>query len=101
MASDTITMQALLEACGASSVDQVRSVNLWAKGLSSASIESTVAKCPHLEVASLSNNNIDQLAPFRHNTKLQELFLRKNNVTNILEVGNLAVRACAARASSH
>lgn len=98
MAAETpISVERLLEACGASSLDQVRSVNFWAKKLTSKQVQQTVGQCANLEVASLSINEVDSLKAFKGNTQLQELFLRKNNVADIREVGHLAVSCLCQR----
>ena len=87
-----LTPQWLLAACGATSLNQIKSVDLWAKGLTTAAAAATVGRCTALQVASLSMNSIDSLAAFKSNSQLAELFLRKNKVDNILDLGFLAVR---------
>jgi hypothetical protein len=82
----------LLQTCNASSLDSVRSINLWAKSLSDADVSSVLGKCQNLEVASLSLNRISQLGAFSRMRCLKELFLRKNNVADINQVWHLAVR---------
>jgi Leucine-rich repeat (LRR) protein len=61
------------------SLEDVRSLNLWGQGLSDLSI---VTKMPNIEVLSLSVNKITSLAAFANCTRLQELYLRKNEVLN-------------------
>ena len=86
-----MTADWLLQTCGASSLESVKSVNLWAKSLTNEDVATVLAQCSNLEVASLSLNKISSLHPFRKMNKLKELFLRKNEVADLSELGHLQV----------
>ncbi|PNH01093.1 hypothetical protein TSOC_013038 [Tetrabaena socialis] len=49
-----------------------------------------LAQLPNLEVLSLSVNRLTSLKDFRHCSKLQELYLRKNDVRDLTEIQHLA-----------
>lgn len=66
----------------ACSLDDVRSLNLWGQGISDVDL---LASMPNVEVLSLSVNKIASLSPFAHCHKLQELYLRKNEVCDGLD----------------
>lgn len=59
------------------SLAEVRNLNLWGLDLEDVSI---IARMPNAEVLSLSVNKIASLQPFSLCPKLQELYLRKNEV---------------------
>jgi len=86
----------LLEVCGASNLDAVKSVNLWAKSLTNRDVSTVLCQCRNLEVASLSLNKISSLQPFNKLSCLKELFLRKNEVADISELVHLQVRGRSA-----
>jgi Leucine-rich repeat (LRR) protein len=52
-------------------------VNLWGQDLSDVSV---LSQMPNVEVLSLSVNQISTLRDFRNCTRLQELYMRKNQV---------------------
>jgi Leucine-rich repeat (LRR) protein len=62
---------------------EVKSLNLWGQDIDDVSV---LLKMPGVEVLSLSVNRITSLRAFRHCTRLQELYLRKNMVANINEL---------------
>uniref|UniRef100_A0A7S3VHB5 U2A'/phosphoprotein 32 family A C-terminal domain-containing protein n=1 Tax=Dunaliella tertiolecta TaxID=3047 RepID=A0A7S3VHB5_DUNTE len=68
-------------------LDEVKNLNLWGQDLSDVSILSMM---PNVEVLSLSVNHIPSLRDFRHCTKLQELYLRKNYIADISDIRYLA-----------
>ncbi|GFR44227.1 hypothetical protein Agub_g5417, partial [Astrephomene gubernaculifera] len=68
-------------------LEEVRNLNLWGQGLDDCTI---LSKLPNLEVLSLSVNKLTSLKDFRHCTKLQELYLRKNDVRDLGEIQHLA-----------
>jgi cilla- and flagella-associated protein len=64
-------------------LDEVRNLNLWGQELTDVTV---LEYMPNVEVLSLSVNKIDKLKDFRHCLKLQELYLRKNEVADLTEV---------------
>uniref|UniRef100_A0A0A9WJI4 Uncharacterized protein C21orf2 n=1 Tax=Lygus hesperus TaxID=30085 RepID=A0A0A9WJI4_LYGHE len=61
----------------------ITKLNCWGSQLSDVSI---LRKMSDVTVLSLSVNNIETLEDFQHCTKLQELFVRKNNIKDLNEV---------------
>ncbi|XP_071526644.1 uncharacterized protein [Panulirus ornatus] len=66
-----------------SDLHNVRKLNCWGSELSDVSV---VRKLQNVEVLSLSVNRISTLADFQYCPNLQELYIRKNNITDINEV---------------
>ena len=75
----------------ADSLINVKSLNLWGNDLADVSI---LRRMPNAEVLSLSVNRISSLADFAYCPSLAELYLRKNDITDITHVGYLRVRPC-------
>ncbi|GIL86656.1 hypothetical protein Vretifemale_14917 [Volvox reticuliferus] len=67
-------------------LEEVKNLNLWGQDLDDCSI---LTKVPNLEVLSLSVNRLSSLKDFRHCSKLQELYLRKNDVKDLNEIQHL------------
>lgn len=67
-------------------LEEVRNLNLWGQDLTDVSI---LLQMPHVEVLSLSVNKISTLKDFRNCHKLQELYLRKNDVAEVSEINYL------------
>ncbi|KAG2429990.1 hypothetical protein HYH02_013940 [Chlamydomonas schloesseri] len=68
-------------------LEEVKNLNLWGQDLDDCAV---LAKLPNLEVLSLSVNRLSSLKDFRHCAKLQELYLRKNDVRDLTEIQHLA-----------
>jgi hypothetical protein len=62
---------------------KVKNLNLWGQDLD---IVDALSKLTNVEVLSLSVNQITTLRDFRHCQKLQELYLRKNEVADVSEL---------------
>ncbi|GLC65195.1 hypothetical protein PLESTF_000262300 [Pleodorina starrii] len=67
-------------------LEEVKNLNLWGQDLDDCSV---LAKLRNLEVLSLSVNRLSSLKDFRHCSKLQELYLRKNDVRDLHEIQHL------------
>ncbi|KAL6425669.1 hypothetical protein ACFW04_009642 [Cataglyphis niger] len=61
----------------------VKKLNCWGTELTDVSI---LRKMTNVEVLSLSINNINTLADFQYCHKLQDLFIRRNNIKDLNEV---------------
>ncbi len=68
-------------------LDSIKNLNLWGNDLGDINV---LKDLPYLEVVSLSVNNINTLKPFGYLKNLRELYLRKNMISDIAEVRNLA-----------
>eukprot|EP00002_Diphylleia_rotans_P025646 TRINITY_DN5078_c0_g1_i3.p1 TRINITY_DN5078_c0_g1~~TRINITY_DN5078_c0_g1_i3.p1 ORF type:complete len:272 (-),score=59.32 TRINITY_DN5078_c0_g1_i3:98-913(-) len=77
----------VLAKCRVDSLNSVRNLNLWGSDLDDMSI---LQLMPNVEVLSLSMNNIASLREFSSCTKLTELYLRKNKISDMREVRYLA-----------
>lgn len=64
-------------------LSDVKSLNCWGQDLADVSI---LSQMPNVEVLSLSVNQISTLKDFAQCLKLQELYLRKNEVAELAEV---------------
>ncbi|OHS94204.1 Protein C21orf2 [Tritrichomonas foetus] len=84
--SNVLTKEVLLSKSKASSLEEVKNLNLWGLKLVDISI---VEKLPNVETIALSVNEIKTLKPFSHCKNLRELFLRKNQIPSISEINYL------------
>ncbi|CCW67070.1 unnamed protein product [Phytomonas sp. Hart1] len=81
-----LTEELILEKTSLQRLEDVRRLNLWGKGLVDVSI---VAKLKNIEVLALVSNHVCSLRFFASCTFLQELYLRKNDIIDLGEVGFL------------
>merc|ERR1712216_1032522 len=81
-----LTEPLLLDKTEASSLLDIKNLNLWGSELDDVRV---LAKMPNVEVLSLSVNKITGLEPFCKCSKLQELYLRKNEVKSLDELKHL------------
>ncbi|RWS14454.1 uncharacterized protein B4U79_15105 [Dinothrombium tinctorium] len=79
----TLTENIVLSRTRSQDLRNVRKLNCWGSELKDVSI---VKKLVNVEVLSLSLNNIDTLYPFAACKYLQELYLRKNCISNLNEL---------------
>ncbi|KAJ3031962.1 hypothetical protein HDV00_008086 [Rhizophlyctis rosea] len=68
-------------------IGTVKNLNLWGQNLTDVSI---LKSLPSLEVVSLALNSLTSLSSFSHLSKLCELYLRRNQISNIHEVQHLS-----------
>ena len=61
----------------------VKKVNLWGNDIEDVKL---LRQMPNVEVLSLSVNRIASLKEFSNCSKLQELYLRKNNISDLAEI---------------
>jgi len=73
----------VLKKTKATSLEEVKNINLWGCKLEDISI---VGQMPNVEIVSLSVNSISSLETFTNTPKLKELYLRKNKIRNLNEV---------------
>lgn len=67
-------------------ISEIKNLNFWGKNLNNIDI---IEQMPNLEVVSLSTNQITSLKPFAACSRLKELYLRKNNISDFDEVNYL------------
>ena len=82
----TLTQDLILQKCKTDKIQNIRNLNLWGNDLEDISI---INEMPSLEIISLSLNKVQTLKDFTQNKKLTELYLRKNQIGNLLEVNYL------------
>jgi Leucine-rich repeat (LRR) protein len=83
MSSKPLTKDLLLSKCKTDKLSQIKNVNLWGNDLDDLSI---LSELPNVEIVSLSLNKINSLKDFMTCNKLQELYLRKNQIQELSEV---------------
>lgn len=78
-----LTEEMIIARTRISNLEAVTKLNCWGSELSDVSI---LRKMKNVTVLSLSVNNLDSLEVFQFCTKLQELFVRKNNISDLNQV---------------
>nr|XP_024215274.1 uncharacterized protein F09G8.5 isoform X2 [Halyomorpha halys] len=78
-----LTEEMVIARTKSSNLETVTKFNCWGSQLSDVSI---LKKMKNVTVLSLSVNNIDSLEVFQFCTKLQDLFIRKNNIQDLNQV---------------
>jgi hypothetical protein len=68
------------------SLENLTELNFWGLGIKDISIISSIEV---LKIACFSGNKIENLGPFVKNTKLKELYIRNNCITEFQELSNL------------
>ena len=77
----------ILQKTHTTNLRDVRNLNMWGFDLTNVDI---ISKLDNIETLSLSLNKISSLAPFAQCDKLQNLYLRENNIQNLSEIDYLA-----------
>lgn len=85
--SNSVLTEALIKQRTKLSSAEVRKLDLWGYQLSDISL---IEKMKKLEIASLSLNNITTLKHFKNCTKLRDLFLRNNKISDFNELTYLS-----------
>ncbi|KAM8933403.1 cilia- and flagella-associated protein 410 [Pelodytes ibericus] len=78
-----LTRKQVLSRAKASELESVRKLNCWGSRLTDITI---CNELPNIEVMTLSVNGISTLEPISHCQNLTELYLRKNNISNLHEL---------------
>ncbi|KAG8197121.1 hypothetical protein JTE90_011284 [Oedothorax gibbosus] len=81
-----LTEHTVLARTRAQDLKSVRKLNAWGSELTDVSI---VQKLPNVEVLSLSVNSISTLEDFAYCNNLQELYIRKNSISELGEIRHL------------
>ena len=82
-----LTAELVINKTKTESLHLVKNLNLWGNDIDDLKV---LKQMPSLEVLSLSVNKIATLKDFSCCARLQELYLRKNNITDISEIRFLA-----------
>lgn len=83
----TLTADLILLRAKTDKLSNIKNLNLWGNELENVKVLRDMC---NVEVLSLSVNKIGTLRDFAHCTKLTELYLRKNSITDLREVNFLA-----------
>jgi len=78
-----LTLELIIQRTKSDKFEQIKNLNLWGNDLDDVSV---IKELPNLEVLSLSVNRIASLRDFAACPRLTELYLRKNNITDLSEV---------------
>ncbi|KAJ3441919.1 cilia- and flagella-associated protein [Anaeramoeba flamelloides] len=85
-----LTIEKVLKDCPSNTdISQLANLNLWGGGYADVSL---ISQMKNLEVITLSLNQVKTLKPFSNCTKLRELIMRKNKISDLRELkylGNL------------
>ncbi|KAH8298662.1 hypothetical protein KR018_009877 [Drosophila ironensis] len=81
-----LTEEMVIARAKQSDLSQIKKLNCWGSDLTDVSI---IKRMHGVEVLALSVNRISTLAAFEDCTNLQELYLRKNNISDINEIAYL------------
>lgn len=81
-----LTKELIVEKCKKQNFNEIKNINLWGTNLDDISV---IKQLINLEVVSLSVNQIQTLQDFKGCSRIQELYLRKNNVCDLNEIFNL------------
>ena len=81
-----LTREIVVDKCKKANFKEIKNINLWSCELDDISL---IREMPNLEVVSMSVNRIESLQYFASCLKIQELYLRKNNISEIREVQHL------------
>ena len=82
MSSKALNPDLILARTKSDSIESIKNLNLWNNDIEDLRL---LRKMPNVEVLSLSVNRISSLKEFENCKKLQELYLRKNNINEISE----------------
>lgn len=84
----TLTPELIMMKCKTDKISNIKNLNLWGNDLEDISI---IKDMPNIEICSLSLNKIYSLKDFSSSKKLSELYLRKNLISDLLEVKYLTM----------
>jgi hypothetical protein len=86
--SEILTEEFILNKTKNKELSEIKNFNIWGSDLEDISI---IIRCYNLEVATFSANKIKTLQHFSFLPKLTELYLRKNNISDVNEIKYLKV----------
>ena len=83
MAQNALTKEIIIEKCKKENFKEIKNVNLWGSDLEDMTL---IRQLTNIEVVSLSVNKINTLQHFSYCPKIQELYLRKNLISDLKEI---------------
>ena len=81
--SKKLTKELIIQKIRSDNFKNIKKLNLWGTNLDDISL---LTELPNLEIISLSVNKIRTLKPFSYLSKLRELYLRKNMISDLNEI---------------
>lgn len=78
-----LSSEMIMARCKTDNLALIKNLNLWGNEITDVSL---IRQMKNLEVLSLSVNKIATLKDFVNCLKLQELYLRKNNIEDLSEI---------------
>jgi hypothetical protein len=88
MSENVLTEELIINKSKNKELGEIKNLNIWGSDLEDISI---IIKCYNLEVATFSANKIKTLSHFSFLPKLTELYLRKNNISDLNEIKFLKI----------
>jgi Leucine-rich repeat (LRR) protein len=85
-ASKPLTKELIMARCKQDNLKMLKNLNLWGNDLDDVSL---LRDMVNIEVLSLSINCISSLRDFSNCMKLQELYLRRNNISDLGEIRHI------------
>lgn len=87
MAQNPLTREMILAKCKTDKLNLIKNINLWGNEIDNLAL---LREMPNLEIVSLSHNRVTTLKDLSYCSKIQEIFLRKNLITDLQEVAHLS-----------
>ena len=81
-----LTVDMVAQKTKTDNIQKIKKLDMWSSELDEVSL---VKEMPSLEICSLSLNNISSLKFFNHCQSLTELYLRKNQISDLFEIRHL------------
>ena len=81
-----LSLELIKQKCKTDNMTKITKLDVWSSELEEVSM---VRELPALEICSLSLNKISSLKFFIYSHNLTELYLRKNQISDLFEVRNL------------
>jgi len=79
-------MDMIVQKCKTDNLQKIKKLDVWSSDLEEVSV---LKELTNLEICSLSLNKITLLKYFQHCSNLTELYLRKNQISDLFEIRNL------------
>jgi Leucine-rich repeat (LRR) protein len=81
-----LTLDLIIQKCKTDNLNKIKKLDVWSSELEEVSL---IKDMPNLEICSLSLNQISSLKYFGYSQNLTELYLRKNHISDLLEIKHL------------
>ena len=82
-----LTREMIAAKCKTDKLNLIKNINLWGNEIDNLTL---LREMPNLEIVSLSHNKVTTLRDLSYCSKIQEIFLRKNLIVDLQEVGHLS-----------